>query len=187
LAQTYPHLVTFAEVTRDQLLAYAEAFTTMSCPRTGQLFAAVTIRNELSSVALFLQDIAQWEWEDAPVRPLMQLGDLPKRPFRIPRYIPDHELGPLMQAIRELENPYQRTALLIARWSGARRDEIRRLALDCLDQYSDGTYRLRIPAGKTRRERAIPLNDEAALAIKELQAVRKKEQGSFRERGFVIL
>jgi integrase len=41
--------------------------------------------------------------------------------------------------------PYQRAALLVARWSGARRGEICRLAVDCLDVYPDGTARLRIP------------------------------------------
>src|SRR5207247_4679654 len=53
-----------------------------------------------------------------PQRPLLQSGDLPKAPQRVPRYIPEHELARLMQAIRALSCPYQRAALLIARWSG---------------------------------------------------------------------
>ena len=57
-----------------------------------------------------------------------------------------------------------RTTLLIARWSGARRGEIRRLEVDCLDSYPDGTPRLRIPAGKTYQERVIPIHEEAAAA-----------------------
>jgi hypothetical protein len=51
-----------------------------------------------------------------------------------------------MVAIRALPCPYRRTALLVARWSGARREEIRRLTLDCLDRYPDGTARLRVPS-----------------------------------------
>jgi hypothetical protein len=42
------------------------------------------------------------------------------------------------------------------RWSGARRGEIRRLTLDCLDAYPDGYPRLRILVGKTYAERMIP-------------------------------
>jgi hypothetical protein len=38
----------------------------------------------------------------------------------------------------ELPDLYQRAALIVARWSGARRDEIRRLAVDCLDSGPDG-------------------------------------------------
>ena len=53
-----------------------------------------------------------------------------------------------MERIRALECPLQRCALLTARWSGARRTEIRKLHLDCLDAYPDGTPRLRLAAGK---------------------------------------
>ena len=61
-----------------------------------------------------------------------------------------------MKAIEGLENPYQRTALLLVRWSGARKGEIRRLTINCLDTYPDGYPRLRIPVGKTYTERIIP-------------------------------
>jgi hypothetical protein len=77
-----------------------------------------------------------------------------------------------MVAIQELACPYQRAALLVARWSGARRSEIRRLALDCLDTYPDGPPRLRLPVGKTRRKRMVPLHDEAATALREVMALR---------------
>ena len=56
------------------------------------------------------------------------------------------ELDRLMVAIEDLDNPHQRTALLLLRWSGARRGEILRLTLDCLDTYPDSHPRLRIPA-----------------------------------------
>jgi hypothetical protein len=56
----------------------------------------------------------------------------------------------------------------VARWSGARRDEIRRLDLDCLSAYDDGYPRLRIPAGKTLTERSIPLHPDAAAALQIL-------------------
>ncbi len=107
-------------------------------------------------------------------------GD-PKMPERVPRYIPEEELARLMSAIRTLACPYQRAALLIARWSGARCEEIRRLSIDCLDHYPDGTPRLRIPAGKTKRERLIPLHEEAAAAIREIQALRCKEDRGLRD------
>jgi site-specific recombinase XerD len=115
-----------------------------------------------------------------PDRPLLLDSDRPKMPLNVPRYIPNGELAPLMEAIRKLPCPYQRAALLIARWSGARRDEIARLSLSCLDSYPDGTPRLHIPAGKMKRERIVPLNEEAACAIQEVQAIRQRE----RDRGF---
>jgi hypothetical protein len=44
-----------------------------------------------------------------------------------------------MQAVERLDDPFKRAAILVARWTGARRDEIQRLTLDCLDRYPDGT------------------------------------------------
>ncbi|GHO57782.1 tyrosine-type recombinase/integrase [Ktedonobacter robiniae] len=43
--------------------------------------------------------------------------------------------------------------------------------------YPDGTPRLHIPAGKTRQERLVPLNQEAAAAIRLVQTLRPKERG----------
>jgi site-specific recombinase XerD len=177
LAQTFPEVETLAQVTREHLLAYAEALETMPMQRTGQPLAPWSKLRRLSCLSVFFRETAAWGWEDIPGRPLLGPGDLPKTPLRVPRYIPADELSRLMQAIRALECPFQRAALLIARWSGARRDEIRRLAEYCLDRYPDGTARLRIPAGKTKRERMVPLNDEAAEAIRLVQTVRTGQRG----------
>ena len=84
---------------------------------------------------------------------------------------PAEQLDRLTSAVRVLPDIHQRAALIIARWSGARRSEITRLEYDCLDTYPDGTSRLRIPAGKTGKERMVPLHPEAAAAIRELQAL----------------
>jgi len=78
----------------------------------------------------------------------------------------------LMAAVVELPCPYQRAAILGARWSGARQNEIIRLTVDCLDGYPDGTARLRLPAGKTDRERLVPIHQEAAGALREVIADR---------------
>jgi len=107
-----------------------------------------------------------------PARPPIGPADLPRIPVAIPRYIPTPELERITEAIRNLPCPFQRAALLTARWCGARRGEIRRLELDCLDSYPDGTPRIRIPAGKTFRERMVPLNPEAAAALREVMACR---------------
>jgi integrase len=177
LAAAFPGIESFAQVTRDHILQYAEALRTMTGTRTGTPYCAVTRRGCLSCLSVFFRDVASWGWDDVPARPLLGLGDLPKQPQRVPRFIPDEELSRMMTAIRELSCPFQRTALLIARWSGARRGEIRRLEIDCLDAYPDGTSRLRIPAGKTKRERLIPLNEEAAEAIRHLQSLKRGERG----------
>jgi integrase len=172
-----PAIESFAEVTREHVLIFAEALTSMVDPQTGQPFALLTRRGYLACLSVFFRDVAAWEWPEVPTHPLLAVGDLPRIPQRVPRYIPDDELERLMAAVRALPCPYQRAALLVARWSGARRDEIRRLEVGCLDQYPDGTPRLRIPAGKTKQERLVPVHPEAAEAIREVQALRSQARG----------
>jgi len=179
-------VASWSAVTREDALGFAAHLDQTTGYRSGhplrvgqagQPLSVLTKRSLLSAVSVFATDVAGWGWPDGPTRPLLGSGDLPKMPRRVPRYIPAHELDRLLTAIRGLTDPYHRAALLIARWSGARRDEIRRLDIDCLDSYPDGTPRLRLPAGKTRRERMIPVHPEAAEAITAVQADRHGERG----------
>ena len=184
LEQTYPEIETFAQVTREMALEYIQTLDTKIGAHTKKPLTIRGKHNLIRRLAQFFRDGALWEWTDVPRKPLLQESDVPKLPVRIPRYIPDDELERLMKSVHALDCPYQRAALFIARWSGARRGEIRALAVDCLDRYPDGTPRLRIPAGKTRKERLVPINEEAAEAIRVLQAFRLGKDGRVKERGF---
>src|SRR6266508_1990826 len=157
-----------------------QAAAVESSPSSQRPLSVISRIRLTSGVSQFFRDTAAWEWDDVPGRPLIGPGDAPKHPQRVPRFIPDDELARLMAAVAELACPYQRAALLVARWSGARRGEIRRLALDCLDHYPDGTPRLRLPAGKTYRERAVPMHEQAAVAVQKIIDL----PGTGRERAF---
>jgi integrase len=170
LAVNHPEIESFAELTREQVLAYGASLVSAGINIETQI-------TRLSSLSVMFHDATAWGWPEAPPRPLIGARDLPKRPNRVPRFIPVEELDRLMAAIRTLECPYQRAALIIARWSGARRGEISRLELDCLDSYLDGTPRLRVPMGKTATERMVPLHPEAAEAIRGLQALARPSRG----------
>lgn len=162
----------FADVTRLHCLEFCVWLATQTHHRTGLPLAPATRRADLQAVLGFFRDGYAWQWSDMPNKPLLMNGDLPKLTRAVPRFIPDDELVALMDAIHLLECPFQRGALLIARWSGARRSEIRMLALDCLDTYPDGTPRLRLPASKNYAERIVPLTEDAADAIRILQRLR---------------
>jgi len=135
-------------------------------------------------LARFVNETAAWQWDDVPGRVLFTRGDIPKIAKTLPRFIPEHDLAALMAAVGQLPDPHQRAALIVARWSGARRGEIRRLAIDCLDTYPDGHPRLRIPVGKGHTERSIPLHPQAAEALHPLidlarqQAARHRSDAS---------
>lgn len=177
VAEAHPEIESFADATREHALEFSEWLKHLKSQNSGQPISSSTRSRYLSSISVFFRDTSDWGWESVPGRRLLGSADLPKDIRSIPRFIPEDELGALMDAIYSLDCPYQRAALLVARWSGARADEIRRLEVNCLEAYPDGTPRLRIPAGKTYQERLVPIHEEAAGAIKVLQADRRGERG----------
>ena len=172
LALVAPKVDSFAKLSREHAVSFVQAMAEAPRIATGRSLSIYARRARIGAVARFFEDAIAWGWPDMPNRPLLDRRDMPRPPARIPRFIPADELAKLMEAVKALSSPYQRTALLIARWSGARRGEISRLSIDCLDRYPDGTARLRIPAGKTMRERMVPLHEEAAEALRAVMAMR---------------
>ncbi len=172
LAETHSEITSLVQLKRIHLESFLTHMHERINPRNGQPLSARTRYTYISPLLSFFRETSQWGWEDVPGRPLLGRTDLPKLPLRLPRFIPRAELDRLMVAIEGLDNPHQRTALLLLRWSGARRGEILRLTLDCLDTYPDGHPRLRIPVGKTYTERMVPLHPQAADPLRQRQRCR---------------
>lgn len=174
LAEERPGVVSLAELARPDLLDFLKWVQRQRKIQHPDQELSAGYRHMIAlQINAFFRYGFYAEWNDMPARPPLSTLDLPRQVTRVPRYIPEHELEPLMEQIRALECPLQRCALLIARWSGARRSEIRKLHLDCLDAYPDGTARLRLAAGKSRKERNVPIHPEAATAIEEVIAIRR--------------
>lgn len=170
LADVHPDVTSLRQLTRLHMEEYLAHTHDRINPRNGRPLAPRTRHSYISPLLQFFGETSQWGWDDVPARPVLARSDLPRTPMRLPRFIPREELDRLMAAIEKLEDPYQRTALLLLRWSGARGGEIQRLTIDCLDTYPDGYPRLRIPVGKTYTERLIPLHPQAADALRDLIA-----------------
>lgn len=168
LTTEHPEISNLDQVNRGHIEDYLLHLHEYINPRNNKPLSPRTRYTYISPLAQFFRETAQWDWSNVPGRPLLGPSDFPKLPARLPRFIPRDELDRLMEVIEALDDPFQRTALLLLRWSGARRGEIARLTLDCLDAYPDGYPRLRIPVGKTYAERMIPLHPQAADALREL-------------------
>jgi len=175
LCAEHPDIENLSRVDRGIAEEYLQWLPTYLSKNTGQPLAVTPVKHEINALAAFCRDTAVWGWTDVPGKPLFTLRDTPRRPESIPRYLPTHELDAVVAAINALEDPYQKAALLLVRWSGARRDEIRRLTTDCLDSYTDGHPRLRIPVGKGHSERMIPLHPEAADALQAVIELAKAQ------------
>lgn len=141
--------------------------------RTGKPLGVMSRIQQISGLSQFFRDTAIWHYPDVPGYTLIGAGDAPKFPQKVPRFIPDHELDKLMPVIDAIACPFQRAALPVARWSGARRAEIQRLPVNCLDRYPDGTPRLRLSGRKTYRERVVPLHEDAAEALQKVIDLRR--------------
>jgi site-specific recombinase XerD len=177
-----PGIDSLAQLTRADLVDFMESVHQMrKIKHPAQTISPAFRAGIISTIAVFFRYAALFEWDDVPARPLTTHADMPRRIQRVPRFIPGHQLDPVMERIRALECPLQRCALLTARWSGGRRTEIRKLLLDCLDAYPERTPRLRLAAGKALRERTVPVHEEAAQAIRDLVKVRETQpdQGIF--------
>ena len=157
MAEAQPEMTSLADLHREHAEEFLCWLGTQTSQHTGALLSVSFRRSIVTLITRFVTETASWGWDDVPARVLFSHADIPKITHPLPRFIPDHELAALMTAVAHLPDPYQRAALIVARWSGARRDEIRRLAVDCLDTYPDGHPRLRIPVGKGYAERMIPL------------------------------
>lgn len=178
LAAARPQIESLTELDRPTTEEFLAWLVEHPVPLTGRPYAPGSRRGIVVALAQFFRDTALWGWDDVPGIALIMAADVPKMPLRLPRFIPDAELACLMDAIAELDCDQARAALIVARWSGARRDEIRRLDMDCLSAYDDGYPRLRIPAGKTLTERSIPLHPDAAAALQVLIDRRRNEPDS---------
>lgn len=177
MGQAHPEMTSLADLHREQAEEFLRWLGTQTNQQSGAPLSTSYRRTVVTLITRFVNETAAWSWDDVPARVLFTRADIPKIAKPLPRFIPDHELAALMTAVDQLPNPYQRAALIVARWSGARRDEIRRLAVDCLDTYPDGHPRLRIPVGKGYTERSIPLHPQAAHALQPLIDQARKQQG----------
>ncbi|WP_405852464.1 tyrosine-type recombinase/integrase [Streptomyces sp. NBC_00090] len=171
-----PHIASLDQLNRADMVDFMESVHRLhKIKHPDQPLSRAYRAGIISTVAVLFRYAAVAEWDDVPARPLITHADMPRVIERVPRFIPADQLGPVMDRILALECPLQRCALLVARWSGARRTEIRKLHLDCLDAYPDGTPRLRLAAGKALKERTVPLHEEAAEAIRTLAALRQAQ------------
>jgi integrase len=177
MAQAHPEMTSLAGLHREHAEEFLRWLGTQANQQTGAPLSVSFRRSVITLITRFVTETAAWSWDDVPARVLFTRADIPKIARPLPRFISDHELTALMTAVDHLANPYQRAALIVARWSGARRDEIRRLAVDCLDTYPDGHPRLRIPVGKGYTERSIPLHPQAADALHPLIDTARQQRG----------
>ena len=130
-----------------------------------------TRRKRIRSVARFLQDIGDWDWTDRPPPGLFRWDDLPPAQKYLPRPLAPDVDERLLEGLRN-DGGFLALGLIVARRTGLRIGELLRLELNCLTEDPSRRYSVRVPLGKLRNERVIPIETETAELIRTLRARR---------------
>lgn len=134
--------------------------------------AASTAYRAVGDVRLFFSDLSLWGWAERPRRQLLFDTDTGRKTEPLPFALAPDADRDLMREIRRIDDPFERCALVILRGTGMRISEVLDLELDCLwDTPSHGTW-VKVPLGKLKRERMVPLDAETLEAFDAWMSVR---------------
>ena len=141
-----------------------------------------TVHETLVALRTFLSDIQAWGWKQAPSRSVLLASDVPRLSQCLPRALPPDVDHALMVAVAQLEDRFARMSITILRGTGLRIGEVLALELDCVTNYGEQGFWLRVPLGKLDNERSVPLDGQSLAAIEEWSAGRGRQRGLPNER-----
>lgn len=170
LAREAPEVTCVAEIERLHIEAYKAWLA--SRPRAGGgTLHRHTIRGHLSTLRCFFERIAEWDYPDAPPRPLLFAGDLPIPNQSLPRFLDDAASAKLLRAARADADPFTRLVIEVLARTGLRKGELMNLTVDAVVQIGSA-YWLRVPVGKLHNDRYIPLHPQLKTLLDQWLADR---------------
>src|SRR5712692_9808805 len=128
-----------------------------------------TQRQRLRMIRIFFERLIEWDWPDAPARNPIFHGDIPPRTDPLPKFLSDRDAAKLMAAARAHRIPRYRLVIEMLARTGLRASELCELAADAVTLIGDG-YWLRVPVGKLRNDRLIPLHPDLVELLAEWTA-----------------
>jgi site-specific recombinase XerD len=129
-------------------------------PRSaGQTITRETHRQRMRTVRQFFERIIEWDWPGAPPRNPVIAGDIPKKPEPLPKFLDDRDAAQLMAAARASTDPRDRLVVELLARTGMRAGELADLDADAVVRIGAGHW-LRIPLGKLRNDRYVPLHPD---------------------------
>jgi site-specific recombinase XerD len=159
---------TVADITRTQVEDYKVWLAAQPGCKSPTL-AKNTQRQRLRMIRICFERLIEWDWPDAPRRNPILHGDIPPRPEPLPKFLDDRDAAKLMAAART--HPDDRTRLVVEMLArtGLRAGELCDLAADAVTQIGDAHW-LRVPVGKLRNDRFIPLHPDLVTLLAEWTA-----------------
>jgi integrase len=157
ITDNHPEVTAIADITR----VHIESFKPWLVARPGRKgqpqLTPTTIGMRISHLRGFFSRIIEWDYEDQPRRNPVLGGDTPIRNRPLPRFLDDPAAGKLLNAARNLPDPFDRLVVEMLARTGMRRGELLGLTIDAVVQIGSAFW-LRTPVGKLHNDRYIPLH-----------------------------
>jgi site-specific recombinase XerD len=131
---------------------------------TGKPLAANTRRQRLHTLRMFFDRLSEWDWPDTPARNPVIAGDIPASPDPLPKFLDDKAAAKFMAAARNADDPRDRIVCELLARTGLRASELCDLAADAVVLIGDNHW-LRVPLGKLRNDRYVPLHPNLVDAL----------------------
>ena len=155
---TTTDIVTVADIGRDDIERFKIYLAARPGVRGGQSSPS-THRQRLRTLRVFFERIIEWDWPDVPARNPILNWDLPPRPEPLPRFLDDQAAAKVMAVARASSDPRDRLVVEVLARTGMRAGELVDLAADAVVQIGANHW-LRIPLGKLRTDRYVPLHPQ---------------------------
>jgi site-specific recombinase XerD len=181
LIEHEPHVDTITAIDRD----VAEDYKVWLCAQPGQTSPRLSVntrRQRLGMLRAFFERIIEWDWPDAPPRNPLIIGDLPAKPEPLPKFLSDHDAARLMATAKADPDPLRRLVVEILARTGLRASELCDLAPDAIARIGEAHW-LRVPLGKLRNDRFVPLHPELVELLADWAA--RNQEHIRRHRRFI--
>ena len=159
LAEHHGGIGSCAELERDHIEDFKIWISTTPSARTGKPLARTSVKEQLINLGCFFERTTNWGYPNAPTRPLLFAGDLPRIDRPLPRFLDDAAAAKLARATRTEPDPLTRLCVEILARTGIRLSELIGLTADAVVQIGSAFW-LRIPVGKLHNDRYIPLHPD---------------------------
>ncbi len=163
--ENYPSRGRLDDVTRPMALAYAKD---LKQERETGHYSQIYCNDLYRSLRLFFEFAIREELATSPHRNPFALGDMPREPDPVPRYLTDHEVRRVLAYCEKDASLKERTWVITLFHTGIRAAELASLKASDIVQVQ-GKWKLHIHEGKGLKDRLIPLTPQCLATLQAWQ------------------